>query len=110
MNRCSAKVPINESYPLLGYNSEFGVVDENFYLGDNPRSRSSGRNVLDNETILHGADALKDVDVHPMRNLSSNMGPKSRLVAAQGEFNNDQINSTRQKQHNMTVKGRSNVP
>ena len=68
------KVPINESYPLLDYDSKFGVVDDNFYLGDMTDQKGRNRDVLKNGTM---PDTVRVVGLRPTTNLSSHILPKT---------------------------------
>ena len=82
------KVPINESYPLLDYDSKFGVVDDNFYLGDMTERKGRNRDVLKN-----GTDNVRVVGLRPTNNLSSHTLPKTRL----GTFDISVSNNTDHK-------------
>ncbi|KAL5267057.1 hypothetical protein ACHWQZ_G004180 [Mnemiopsis leidyi] len=92
VNRCSLNLPQNQSYPMLDYDSKFGVVDDNFYLGDqsNHRFRNKTGNILlpreDLPVGVTGVRPLKNssvVGVRPLRNSSGQIGVKYHPVSVE---------------------------
>ena len=83
VNRCAVNIPANQSYPMLDYDSKFGVVDDNFYLGDQSKVKIRNKMGPGNVSLLGEDQPVRVMGVRPLRNSSGQIGMKYRPVAVE---------------------------
>ena len=107
VNRCAVNVPANQSYPMLEYDSKFGVVDDNFYLGDQSKPRIRNKVGFSNVSLLGEDQPVRVKGMKPLRNSSGQNGMKYRPVAV--EVDSTERNMTGKKDGKLPQKSEHNV-